>query len=276
MWYCPECGSQNGKNAAFCDNCGAPRPAEAWTSAKSGNKKKWMWIGGGAALVLLAALLLILLPGGQQHYRLLRSSSTDSDGVETVTVYTYQSNGRDVTIESYRNGSLTGASEATADENGALLTVVRRDSTGRETSREERENDRYGNPVVIRLYRDGKLIRTTEREYNAYHAVEKQTIVEYDENGAVLIRQVFAFSDRSHGTLYREDASGQRELLSRYERVYEGNSLVRQTAFDLEGNPAIYWNYTRDEDYNVLTESIEYVNIPERNIYTSYQWEKID
>ena len=276
MWYCPECGSPNPAEALFCTNCGQPLPRDVSAPARPKKKRTLLWIAVGAVrALLLASGLLFLLLGRTHDARLVRSNRTSSEK-ETVTTYTYSADGRTVTVDTYVNGGLMRRQEGTVDRNGALLSLVEAED-GYEISREDRENDSDGNPLVIRRYQLGVQVLTIEAEYNAYRVAEKQVYTWYEEDGSISRQQIIEYTDREHGAIYNVDGeSGQRVLYARLERVYDGNSLIRQTTFDLEGNPALVVTYTRNQDHYVLTESAEYLHSPDANYTINNLWERVD
>lgn len=276
MWICSACKNQNRANAAFCDSCGAPRPAEPGNAPVGKSWKTPLLIAGIALVLALIGLGLWLLLGRGADaplYRVVYSKQTDFLGDVTETKYSYD--GDSGRAEHYSNGQYTGYSLLRLNDRGLIESAERYYRDGMLFYISKYEYDRAGNRT-LQLYYDpeGSLTTRLEIEYDDYRVATRTRHIVY-QNGQETGRVEMEMSDRIHGET-RRYLYGELSSTNRIERIYDGNSLVGQNDYSEDGSLMSAQSFVRDADYNVLTESIEYVYKPDWNTYTTYQWERVD
>ena len=260
MWVCVKCGKENENQAAFCDNCGAPQPAEPGKATAGKRRKVPLLIGGivlGLALIGLG-LWLLLGKGGPNGplFRIMYFKSVDRDGVVTETRYSY--NGDYGHAGHYRNGQYTGDELLRLNGRGLIESSEYYNSDGALVSSSEFEYDRAGNRTLQLHYdAEGSLTQRVEIEYDDYRVATRSRTINY-QNGQETTRAEFEMSDRIHGEV-RTYQNGELISVSTIERIYEGNSLVGQNTYSLDGHLGSEQSFVRDEYYNAEHWEIEYV-----------------
>ena len=183
--------------------------------------------------------------------RLVEQTQCYGEGMPEYTTRLVYENNRLVRRNCYDEGEFSYTERAlTYNDKGQLIKDVEYDEDGQEMYVTTMQYDENGRVVVrVRDEVQQKDRRTVNFEYDAQGRKIKDLIYNYDE---ALIAKIYSRYDDQNHLVEQEEEDLDHYRLTTYE--YEGNNMVKISAFDKEKNLLSYNTYTYDAEGRVLTQ----------------------
>ena len=183
--------------------------------------------------------------------RLVEQKQCYGEGMPEYTTRLVYENDRLVRRDCYDEDEFSYTERAfTYNEKGQLIKDVEYDEDGQEMYVTTMQYDENGRVVVrVRDEVQQKDRRTVNFEYDEQGRKIKDLIYNYDE---ALIAKIYSRYDDQNHLVEQEEEDLDHYRLTTYE--YEGNNMVKISAFDKEKNLLSYNTYTYDSEGRVLTQ----------------------
>ena len=254
MWYCTRCGAQQADSAAFCDQCGAPRPQRLGPVEKKKKSKTPLLIGGivlGLALIALALWFLLkggtgAIGGGSGKPGIYRKTYS-----RTTATMEQDSSYRHITEQFYHYDDAAGTGwvedgdhnrirELKLNKLGQIVEETYLGLPREPVTRIEYSYDERGNANLVKRFEDGTLVQQQEYVYDEDRAVQHYVLRLYTD-GRETRRTEMDFPEKTKGTVRSYQDGTQQGTWMEY--VFsEDNMLLRQAMYSPDSRVSIVEN----------------------------------